>query len=163
MPLCALFLRKARSSCRFAHFSCAKHVPRAVLRIFRIQSLFFVPLCIVMKMSSKGRTELEICLPGQKLRKEADLDVQKYLAPPKPSQKHKKLISETKHQKQIFSSVKKWNVGNCLKHVLAKFEADWSHVWGVNGPSKFEKKIEIASFEALSRSRFFYQFVSFIL
>ena len=37
--------------------------------------------------------------------------------------------------------VEKWNVGNRLKRVLAKFEPDRSHVWGVNGRSKFAKII----------------------
>ena len=34
-------------------------------------------------------------------------------------------------------SVEKWNVGDRLKRVLAKFRADRSQVWGVNGRSKF--------------------------
>ena len=33
--------------------------------------------------------------------------------------------------------VEKWNVGDRLKRVLAKFEADRSWFWGVNGRSKF--------------------------
>ena len=41
------------------------------------------------------------------------------------------------------SDVEKWNVGNRLKRVLAKFEADRSHPRGVNGRSKFCKKVSV--------------------
>ena len=44
--------------------------------------------------------------------------------------------------KQFFD-VEKWNVGNHLKRVLAKFRANQSHPRGVNGRSKFQKKIEV--------------------
>ena len=37
----------------------------------------------------------------------------------------------------MFFCVKKWDVGNRLKRVLAKFDANRSYVWGVNGCSKF--------------------------
>ena len=44
-----------------------------------------------------------------------------------------------KNHQQKFLSVEKWNVGNRLKRVLAKFGADRSYVRGVNGRSKFRK------------------------
>ena len=39
-----------------------------------------------------------------------------------------------------FLGVEKSNVGDHLKHVFPKFEADQTHPWGVNGRSKFRKK-----------------------
>ena len=42
----------------------------------------------------------------------------------------------------VFGVVKS-NVGNHLKRVFPKFEAERSHPRGVNGRSKFRKKIEI--------------------
>ena len=43
-------------------------------------------------------------------------------------------------------AVEKSNVGNRLKRILAKFEADRSHVHGVNGRSKLRKKFWNDSF-----------------
>ena len=40
---------------------------------------------------------------------------------------------------KIFSGVEKWNVGNHLKRVFPKFEADRSHPRGVNDRSKFRE------------------------
>ena len=37
----------------------------------------------------------------------------------------------------LFFRVKKWNVGNVPKQNFPKFQAEWSHVWGVDGRSKF--------------------------
>ena len=37
------------------------------------------------------------------------------------------------------SRVETWNVGNGLKRVVPKFEADRSYVWGVNGRLKFTR------------------------
>ena len=42
----------------------------------------------------------------------------------------------------FFFGVEKWNVGNRLKRVLAKFQANRSHPRGVNGWSKFCEKFE---------------------
>ena len=53
-------------------------------------------------MSPKGRTELIIGVSEAKLHEETDFDVQKWLAPPKPSQKYEKLISETKKIRFFF-------------------------------------------------------------
>ena len=52
-----------------------------------------------------------------------------------------------------FLGVEKWNVGNRLKRVLAKFQADRSHVWGVNGRSKFPKIFEIREIVAKCRTK----------
>ena len=53
-------------------------------------------------MSPKGRTELIIGVSEAKLHEEADFDIQKSLAPPKPSQTCEKLISETKKIRFFF-------------------------------------------------------------
>ena len=47
-------------------------------------------------MSPKGRTELMIGVSGAKFHEETDFDVPRSLAPPNPSKKSEKLISETK-------------------------------------------------------------------
>ena len=44
-----------------------------------------------------------------------------------------------KSHRQKCLGVEKWNVGNRLKRVLAKFGADRNYVRGVNGRSKFRK------------------------
>jgi hypothetical protein len=69
VPLCAFALRKARSSYRFVHLPCAKHVLRTALCICLAQSKVFVPLCIVIRVSSKGHTELTIRVSGAKYHK----------------------------------------------------------------------------------------------
>ena len=73
-----------------------------------------------MKMSSKGRTELEICLSGPKLHEEADFDVQKCLAPPKSSQKRKKLISEAKNPVKNFFGRQKMKCGELSETCFGK-------------------------------------------
>ena len=50
-------------------------------------------------MSSKGHTEVIIGVSEAKLHEEADFDIQKSLAPQKPSQKREKLISKTNKKK----------------------------------------------------------------
>ena len=52
---------------------------------------------------------------------------------------------------RFFWGVEKWNVANHLKRVLAKFEADRSHLRGVIGRSKFSKLF--ASSEKIARQR----------
>ena len=52
-----------------------------------------------------------------------------------PSSGGKRTFKVCKHFEQ--NLIEKWNVGDRLKRVLAKFEADRSQVWGVNGRSKF--------------------------
>ena len=59
-------------------------------------------------MSPKGRTELMIGVSGAKFHEETDFDVPRSLAPPNPSKKSEKLISETKiFEKQKFFGVEK--------------------------------------------------------
>ena len=57
------------------------------------------------KMSSKGRTKLQISLSGAKNAKESAGDVQKFVAPQKTGKNIEKLheIFEKKNSKQIFS------------------------------------------------------------
>ena len=62
-------------------------------------------------MSPKGRTEMIIGVSGAKLHEEADFDVQKWLAPQKPSQKCEKLISERKNpEKKSTSKNEMWGI-----------------------------------------------------
>ena len=63
-------------------------------------------------MSPKGRTEMIIGVSGAKLHEEADFDVQKWLAPEKPSQKCEKLISEKKkvRGKKSMSKNEMWGI-----------------------------------------------------
>ena len=51
--------------------------------------------------------------------------------------RHNNLICPTKILLKKKFGLEKWNVGNHLKRVLAKFQAERSHPWGVNGLSKF--------------------------
>ena len=61
-----------------------------------------------------------------------------------PSSGGKRIFKVCKKcEKKFVSGIEKWNVGNRLKRVLAKFQADRSHVWGVDGRSKFPKFFEI--------------------
>ena len=48
-------------------------------------------------------------------------------------------------EKTCFVGVAKCNVGNRLKRVLAKFEADRSHPQGLNGCSKFLPNFQLSS------------------
>ena len=96
--------------------------------IVRISSNIIEDRRISSKMSLKGRTEMIIGVSGAKLLEEADFDVQKWLAHQKHSQTCEKLISERKTNPEKKSDVKKRNVGNRLKRVLAKFQAERSHV-----------------------------------
>ena len=86
-----------------------------------------------------------IGVSGAKFHEETDFDVPRSLAPQNPSKKAEKLISETKTFWKKKIGVEKWNVPSSLKRVLAKFEAERSLVWGVNGRSKFRKKVSTVS------------------
>ena len=89
-------------------------------------------------MSSKSRTDLRSCVPGAKFVKESDFDVKSRLAPPKSTEIDEKHVSDTeKIRRKLFLGVEKSKVANRLKRVLTKFDADRSHVRGVNGRSKF--------------------------
>ena len=91
------------------------------------------------KLSSKSRTDLRSCVPGAKFVKESDFDVKSRLAPPKSTENDEKRDSDTKKiRRQFFFGVEKSKVANRLKRVLTKFEANRSHVRGVNGRSKFD-------------------------
>ena len=61
---------------------------------------------------------------------ESASDVQKFLAPPKCRILPKKStpISFRKKSPKIVLGVEKWNVGNRLKRVFAKFDADRSYL-----------------------------------
>ena len=61
-------------------------------------------------------------------RVEFDFDVCLIIAPQKPNQNVEKHMFKTKKIQAIFFDVGKLNVRNRLKRVLAKFEADRSHV-----------------------------------
>ena len=71
-----------------------------------------------------GRTELIISASKAKFDVEADGEVHLRLNSQKPDEKRKKLFFSDRQisQNKIFG-VEKWNVGDGLKRVLAKFEA----------------------------------------
>ena len=116
--------------------------------------------------SAKSRRELNIKTLGVTFRGASAYYVQKSIAPQKqavcrfsdenffwPKFSSKKFA-------QIFFGVEKWNVGNRLKRVFPKFEAERSHPRGVNGRSKFYKNsAEIFRFrrkyDAIIRARGF--------
>ena len=90
------------------------------------------------KLTSKRRTDLKICVPEAKFVKESDFDVKSRLAPPKSTENDEKRVSEPKMFVDLFFfGVEKSKIANRLKRVFPKFEADRSHVRGVNGRSKF--------------------------
>ena len=91
-----------------------------------------------------GRTELIISVSGAKNCEESDFEVRFYVAPQKPRKNAEKRAFSTNFVfETFFFGVEKWKLGNCLKHVLAKFQAERSQVWGVNGRSKFRKNVRI--------------------
>ena len=81
------------------------------------------------KMSSKGRIELRISQSRAKIDQEVAGDVRFCIAPQKTGEnvKKNKNFSEKFSRKKFFG-VEKRNVGNRLKHVLAKFRSNWSLV-----------------------------------
>ena len=89
-------------------------------------------------MSPKVRTELRTCVSGAKFDGQADFEVHLTVAPQKTSKNNKdvKFRSKFLTEKKMFG-VEKSNVGDGLKRVLAKFEANRSHPRGVNSRSKF--------------------------
>ena len=91
------------------------------------------------KLSSKSRTDLRSCVPGAKFVKESDFDVKSCLAPPKSTEIDEKHVSDSENfRRNFFFGVETSKVANRLKRVLTKFEADRSHVRGVNERSKFD-------------------------
>ena len=91
------------------------------------------------KLSSKSRTDLRTCVLGAKFVKESDFDVKSCLAPPKSTEIDEKHVSDSENFRRFFFfGVETSKVANRLKRVLTKFEADRSHVRGVNERSKFD-------------------------
>ena len=75
-----------------------------------------------------SRTKLRISLSKAKNCEEADFDVQKAVAPPKLAKKAEKQKKCPKNFRKKFLGVEKLGLGNRLKRVLTKFEADRSFV-----------------------------------
>ena len=95
--------------------------------------------------SAKSRRELKIKTLGVTFRGASAYYVQKSIAPQKQAvcrfSVEKKIWRKfyRKCSPIFFFDVEKWNVGNRLKRVFPKFEAERSHPRGVNGRSKFYK------------------------
>ena len=88
------------------------------------------------------RIDLRISLSKAKFDEEVNFELRLVVAPQKLHQiSEKRNFRSEIFAKQKFVGVEKCNVGNRLKRVLAKFRADRSHVRGVNGRSKFQKKL----------------------
>ena len=96
--------------------------------------------------SAKSHRELKIKTLGLTFRGASAYYVQKSIAPQKQAVCRfsdeffflAKIFIKKFCQKNVFG-VEKWNVGNRLKRVFPKFEAERSHPRGVNGRSKFYK------------------------
>ena len=117
--------------------------------------------------SAKSCRELKIKTLGVTFRGASAYYVQKSIAPQKQAVCRfsddffflTKIFIKKFCQKNVFG-VQKWNVGNRLKRVFPKFEAERSHPRGVNGRSKFYKNsAEIFRFrrkyDAIIRARGF--------
>ena len=96
---------------------------------------------------TKSCRELKLSSSGVIFRDGAANNAQKFIAPPKQLVLDLTLhlhgdVLLRKFHPNFFVGVKKWNVGDRLKRVLAKFEAKRSHPWGVNGCSKFARKLK---------------------
>ena len=95
--------------------------------------------------SAKSRRELKIKTLGVTFRGASAYYVQKSIAPQKQAVcrfSDEKIFWRKFYRKFspiFFFDVEKWNVGNRLKRVFPKFEAERSHPRGVNGRSKFYK------------------------
>ena len=99
---------------------------------------------------TKERNDLKFGGSGVIFRGDSASNTQKFVAPPKGAIFdfmltfcYENFILKKK------MGIEKSSVGNCLKRVLAKFESDRSHVWGVNVRSKFARKIEICEIHRL--------------
>ena len=93
--------------------------------------------------SAKSRRELKIKTLGVTFRGASAYYVQKSIAPQKQAVCRfsdefffAKIFIKKFCQNFVFD-VQKWNVGNRLKRIFPKFEAERSHIRGVNGHSKF--------------------------
>ena len=109
--------------------------------------------------SAKGHRRLKpICL-AMNFWGASDVDDQKFTAPPKQavcwfhfSTSTKKCFNKNFRQNFLFG-VEKWNVGNRLKRISPKFEADRSHPRGVNGRSKFWKIFDVEKWNVGDRPK----------
>ena len=91
-----------------------------------------------------GRTQVIIGASKAKFCRDSFGEVRFCVAPQKPGKNKEKLVFETtKNVEQKFVGVEKSNVGHRLKRVFPNFQVERSLVRGVNGRSKFQKKIEI--------------------
>ncbi len=91
-----------------------------------------------------GHKNLREGVSGAKFEAQSDLNFRLAVFPPEPGQNEETHICWTKNCDDfLLSNVGKWNVGDRLKRVLPKLEADRSHVRGVNGRSKFRFVCEI--------------------
>ena len=85
-----------------------------------------------------GRTEVIIGASKAKNCEESFAEVRLCVSPQKPSKINEKQVFETgKTSRKKNSGIEKSNVGNRLKRVFPKFEAERSYPRGVNGCSKF--------------------------
>ena len=94
--------------------------------------------------SAKSRRELKIKTLGVTFRGASAYYVQKSIAPQKKavcqfSDEFCLMKIFIENFRQFFFDIEKWNVGNPLKRVFPKFEAERSHPRGVNGRSQFYK------------------------
>ena len=95
--------------------------------------------------SAKSRRELKIKTLGVTFRGASAYYVQKSIAPQKKAVcqfSDQNVFDENFYRKFspiFFFDVEKWNVGNRLKRVFPKFEAERSHPRGLNGHSKFRR------------------------
>ena len=91
-----------------------------------------------------GRTEVILGASKAKFCRESFGEVRFCVAPQKPGKNdERRTFSDRKKITKTFFGVEKSNVGNRLKRVFPNFQAERSLVRGVNGRSKFSKKIEI--------------------
>ena len=111
--------------------------------------------------SAKGRRRLKpICL-AMNFRGASDGDFQTFTGPPKQALcwiLFGGVVDEKLFPTKIvvgfcLFSVDKWNVADHLKRVFPKFEAERSHPRGVNGRSKFRKKIDVDKWNVGNRPK----------
>ena len=95
--------------------------------------------------SAKSRRELKVKTLGAIFRGASAYDVQKTIAPPKQAVhiftlfSYHGVFADEQICRKVLFDVEKSNVGNHLKRVFPKFEAERSHPRGVNSRSKFFK------------------------
>ena len=112
---------------------------------------------------------LKLMWPGfqgatAKRTSKSDFDVKSRLAPPKSTEIDEKHLSDTKKcRPKNFLGIEKSKIANRLKRVFPKFEANRSHVRGVNGRSKFDVVQDVRScttlYDVVRRCTTLYDFV----